>query len=57
MHKNTQVLVKIQAGVFYQDLRTRAEDEVFKPDKTRTASILARLKSFSSGEFILFFIL
>ena len=38
--------------MFYQDLKTRAEDEIFKPDKTRTASILTALKSSSSCELI-----
>ena len=37
--------------MFYQDLKTRAKDEIFMPDKTRTASILAGL-SFSSCELI-----
>ena len=41
------VLVKIRAGVFYQDLKTRAEGEIFKSDKTRTTTCL---KSSSSCE-------
>ena len=49
---NFSVLVKIRAGVFYQDLKTRAEGEIFKSDKTRTTSILTGLKSFSSCELI-----
>ena len=46
------VLVKIRVGVFYHDLKTRAEDEIFKSDKTQTASILTGLKSSSSCELI-----
>ena len=42
----------MRAGVFYQHLKTRAEGEIFKSDKTRTASILTRLKSSSSCELI-----
>ena len=42
------VLVKIQAGVFYEDLKTRVKGEIFKSDVTRTASVLSGLKSSSS---------
>ena len=44
------ILLKIRAGVFYQDLKTLAEGEVFKSDKTQPASILTGLKSSSSCE-------
>ena len=38
-------------GTLYsQDLKTRAEDEIFKPDKTRPVSILTDLKSSLSCE-------
>ena len=37
------VPVTIRAGVFYQDLKTRAEGEIFKSDKTQSASINANL--------------
>ena len=46
------VQVKIRAGVFYQDLKTRAEGEIFKYNKTRTASISTGLKSSSFCELI-----
>ena len=47
-------LVKIRAGVltFYQDLKTRTEGEIFKSDKTRTASILTGLKTSSFCELV-----
>ena len=38
--------------MFYQDVKTRAEGEVFKSDKTRTASILTGLKSSSPCKLI-----
>ena len=47
-----EVVVKIQAGVFYQDLKTRAQGKIFKSDKTQIASILTGLKSSSSCELI-----
>ena len=37
--------------MFYQDLKTRAEDDI-KPDEIRTASVLTGLKSSSSCELI-----
>ena len=33
----------MRAGAFYYDLKTRAEGEIFKSDKTQTASILTSL--------------
>ena len=42
----------IRTGVFHQDLKTRAEGDIFKSDKTRAASILTGLKSSSSCELI-----
>ena len=38
--------------MFYRDLETRAEGEIFKSDKTQTASILTGLKSSSSCKLI-----
>ena len=38
--------------MFYQDLKARAEGEIFKSDKTRTASILTGLKSSSFCELL-----
>ena len=42
----------MRAGLLYQDLKTRAEGEIFESGKTRTASILTGLKSSSSCELI-----
>ena len=42
----------MRAGQLYQDLKTRAEGEIFESDKTRTASILTGLKSSSSYKLI-----
>ena len=38
--------------MFFQDLKTRDEGEIFKSDETRIASTLTGLKSSSSYELI-----